>query len=275
MLSLVSIGDNVVDNYLDKGVYYPGGNAVNVAVFARRFGLERTSYIGLFGNDEEGAHVKQALKAEGVGIERCRTAIGENGKAYVRHDAEGDRVFGESNKGGIQSLLKLNFHQKDLDYIQAFSLAHTSVYSYLDESVELLSRMLPVSYDFSTNREASRLQQLCPHLEVAFFSGSDLTEPECLAFIDEIRALGTRHVIVTRGKDGALYGGEQGVVKQRLNPVEAVDTLGAGDSFIAAFLVSLIRKQPIEQGMTYAAECAARTCLEEGAFGYPQPIARL
>ena len=33
-MKLICIGDNVVDCYLDEGVCYPGGDAVNVAVHA-------------------------------------------------------------------------------------------------------------------------------------------------------------------------------------------------------------------------------------------------
>ncbi|MES2541767.1 MAG: carbohydrate kinase, partial [Pseudomonadota bacterium] len=31
---LLCIGDNVVDLYLDRGEFFPGGNALNVAVLA-------------------------------------------------------------------------------------------------------------------------------------------------------------------------------------------------------------------------------------------------
>jgi len=35
---LLGLGDNTVDTYVDQGWQYPGGNAVNVAVLARRLG---------------------------------------------------------------------------------------------------------------------------------------------------------------------------------------------------------------------------------------------
>ena len=37
---MIAVGDNVVDCYLEYHVYYPGGNAVNVAVNCRRDGIE-------------------------------------------------------------------------------------------------------------------------------------------------------------------------------------------------------------------------------------------
>ena len=44
-VTLLTLGDNVVDRYLERGVLYPGGNAVNVAVHGRRCGAG-AAYIG-------------------------------------------------------------------------------------------------------------------------------------------------------------------------------------------------------------------------------------
>lgn len=65
---LLCIGDNVVDLYLDKGVFFPGGNALNVAVLARRFGLADVAYMGIVGNDREGDHVRACMLAESLSI---------------------------------------------------------------------------------------------------------------------------------------------------------------------------------------------------------------
>lgn len=35
-MKLIAIGDNVTDCYIDEGVYFPGGNAVNVAVNCKK-----------------------------------------------------------------------------------------------------------------------------------------------------------------------------------------------------------------------------------------------
>ena len=80
---LLCIGDNVVDLYLDRGVFFPGGNALNVAVLARRFGLADVVYMGIVGNDREGDHVRTCMAAEGLSIAHLRRVEGPNGKAQV------------------------------------------------------------------------------------------------------------------------------------------------------------------------------------------------
>ena len=39
-MRLAGVGDNVVDRYRDLGLMFPGGQALNVAVHARRIGIE-------------------------------------------------------------------------------------------------------------------------------------------------------------------------------------------------------------------------------------------
>src|SRR4051812_24424769 len=58
---VLGLGDNIVDRFVDRGVEYPGGNAVNVAVFARQLGAE-AAYLGVFGDDEQGRFVRQAIE---------------------------------------------------------------------------------------------------------------------------------------------------------------------------------------------------------------------
>lgn len=50
-----------------------------------------------------------------------------------------------------------------------------------------------------------------------------------------------------------------------------VDTLGAGDGFIAAFLVAFLRGTSLPVAMRAGAEMAARVCTWRGSFGHAAP----
>lgn len=54
-VKVLGFGDNVVDKYEHLKIMYPGGNAVNFAVYAKKFGAERSAYMGIFGNDAAGS----------------------------------------------------------------------------------------------------------------------------------------------------------------------------------------------------------------------------
>ena len=65
--------------------------------------------------------------------------------------------------------------------------------------------------------------------------------------------------------------------------VDAVDTMGAGDSFFSSFVCMLLKQgwtrenplteQMIGKAFEKAAEFSANNCLRNGGFGHPAPIA--
>ena len=52
---MLGIGDNVVDKYLNDKLMYPGGNALNFAVYCRMLNCD-AAYIGGFGDDVAASH---------------------------------------------------------------------------------------------------------------------------------------------------------------------------------------------------------------------------
>lgn len=267
---LLCIGDNVVDLYLDRGVFFPGGNALNVAVLARRFGLSDAAYMGIVGNDREGDHVRACIEAEGLPTTHLRRVEGPNGKAQVTHDAQGDRVFVASNRGGIRRKLMLRMDEDDLALIAATGHVHSSCFSYLEpELPRIRAAARGVSFDFSTLHDPDYLAQVCPHVTTAFLSGQGLDDAGVSALIDQVRGLGPDTVCVTRGEQGAVWVRGQTRIEQPIVPARVVDTMGAGDAFIAGYLVGTLRGDTPEQVLPYAACCAAKACGWEGAWGYP------
>lgn len=270
-LGLVGIGDNVVDYYLDQGVYYPGGNALNVAVLARRFGLQDTAYIGIIGNDAEGAHVHASLLSEGLSDAGLRIAIGETGKAKVTLK-DGDRVFLGSNKGGLRKRLTLRLDEADLELIARRGHVHSSCFSYVEHELPRIARTAQkLSFDFSTLRDTAYFAQVCPYVTTAFLSGSDLEEEAARELIRHIHALGPAQVCVTQGDRGALFSDGTRVVRQGIMPAKVVDTMGAGDAFIAGWLAATINGTDAIGALPLAASAAARACGWAAAFGHPHP----
>ena len=47
-MKLIGIGDSIFDAYLEENKLYPGGNAVNTAVLAKRYGAEMTLREDIF-----------------------------------------------------------------------------------------------------------------------------------------------------------------------------------------------------------------------------------
>jgi fructoselysine 6-kinase len=278
-LKVLGFGDQVVDRYLTTGKMYPGGNALNFAVFARMLGAE-SSFLGTFGTDAAAEHVRAALAVVGVPTTLSRTVEGENGYADVRL-VDGNRVFVSSNKGGVAGQTPFVLDRADLDYADGFSLLHTSCYSHLNGHVRTLrSTEALLSYDFSYRWQVDDLiPSIAPHLDFAALSAGDVGRETAKAALREIVDLGCGLALATLGSEGAIaYNGDQYVA---VAPIETtiVDTLGAGDAFIAAALLSLLTSGwrrgtsvPAEKvlvAMERGARFAAKICGLEGAFGYP------
>lgn len=268
---LLCIGDNVVDLYCDEGVYYPGGNALNVAVMARRAGLEGAAYMGILGNDAPGRHVEAAMRAEGLSTAFLRRVEGPNGLARVTHDAAGDRVFLGSNRGGIRRKLMLRMDDDDLAAIRAADWVHTSCFSYIEpELPRIRAAARGLSYDFSTLGETADLATVAPLLTTAFLSGSGLRLEALRATAARLHGLGVATVCITRGEAGAFWSGAGREIEQRSLPADVRDTMGAGDAFIGGYLAATLQGAPPEAALQHGAATAARACEWQGAWGYPQ-----
>lgn len=270
ILRLIGIGDSVVDYYQDQGKMYPGGNALNVAVFTKRCGAERAAYLGIVGQDKAGSHVINSLGHEGIEIARVRLVQAPTGVATVSIKEDGDRVFVTSNKlTRAQSMLALKLNPDDIEYIQQFDVIHTSINSDIEHELQKIAHR-PISFDFSTHNRWDReyLGRVCPSLTYAFFSGSEMSLSEINDLIDYVHKLGVQVIGVTRGAQPAIFSENKRVYQQNPKPIKVVDTMGAGDSFIGAFLTHYYQTEDIHVSLDRAASFASEVCQYYGAFGY-------
>ena len=80
--------------------------------------------------------------------------------------------------------------------------------------------------------------------------------------------MGPKGVVMTLGERGSHCLYEDKTYVQDAVRVDAIDAMGAGDSFAAAFLVSFGKTRDAEEALAFAAQKAAHTCTLHGAFGY-------
>lgn len=272
MKRMIAIGDNVVDCYLDDNVYYPGGNAVNVAVGCRRHGFDEVSYIGVFGDDKEALHIQWALAKEDVSYEYSRFVHAISGHPGVKLNEKGDRVFVGGPRNTAQHILAIRLTAQELEWLQTFDVCHTSCYSNLENELPKIRERCDVSFDFSNRHDPQYLAQVCPYVRFAFFSGSDLSSSQVNALIASAVSYGAEVVGVTLGSKGALFSIRKKLYEQGIKKTDVIDTMGAGDSFISGFLCAYYQEQSPEKCLDFAASCAADTCGFHGGFGYGRPF---
>lgn len=277
-MRVIGLGDNVVDKYHHLKTMFPGGNALNFAVYAKMLGIE-AAYCGVFGNDQVGDHIKSVMNELGIDISTCVTRQGENGYAEVNL-VEGDRVFFGGNKGGISKTEPLVLTDELIAILKEYEIIHSSCYSFLEgELAKLKDRQGILSFDFSNRISPDYLEEVCPHVDVAFFSAGDLESMEEIdALLKKGIELGCAMTVASMGTRGQRVYDGQAFYSGKVKLVEPVDTLGAGDSFFTQFILSIVEqgwrkgegvgKQVVEHAFDLAADFSAKTCMVYGAFGH-------
>ncbi|WP_151718413.1 PfkB family carbohydrate kinase [Gemmobacter serpentinus] len=257
-LHLIAMGDNCLDVYLTKGRMAVGGNALNVAA---HWGLQGFSarYFGVVGDDLEGEMILAALAAAGLNPADCASLPGSTAVTLLR-DHDGDRHFVLEDLG-----LGLGY----LPDPPRFSAMVAADWLHLGTNTDagLVRRLVEAgarfSLDLSTRHDGTDLQGV----PFVFASGPELEDDPVAPVFDHLRSLGGRRILLTCGRRGAFYSDGGPILHMPARAIAVVDTCGAGDSFIAAFLAAMVVDQlPPEAALQRATEAAAVTCQHEGGF---------
>lgn len=92
-----------------------------------------------------------------------------------------------------------------------------------------------------------------PHVDYVFFSADGIERNELEDWMKEIYACGPTLVTATLGEEGSLcYDGHQ-FYSYGIVPAKVVNTVGAGDSYIAGFTFGLLQGEPILKCMSRGA----------------------
>lgn len=261
MKSLVTVGDNCIDVYPALGRGFSGGNAVNVAVHSARHGVS-PAYIGWVGEDAYGQQLRRELAAKGVDVSHVHSKPGSTARTFVELRGS-DRVLGDYVEG-VMSAFYLS--DEDLAWIGQFDMVHAGIWGHVEPYLPALkARGKIISFDFADKWDSPLWRELPPSLDYAFASAREDT-PELRGRLREVTNMGAGTVIATLGADGSLaYDGQQ-FYHQCAIPVGIVDTMGAGDAFIAGFLCAVARGFSVQQAMEQGAFGAALTLQCQGAW---------
>ena len=270
MPSIVSIGIATMDIYISFGRMYPGGNELNVAFDVNELG-GKAGFIGVFADDYLGKILEDTLLERGVDVSRSHHEHGSSGYALVEI-INGDRVFTDWNKKGVTDLYPFTFTDEEIEYIKTFDIACTSAGGRVsaDRIRKLHSCGVRVCYDFSDSFDIEIIEAIAPHISVAFLSCSDYSEEETKHFLHKVVSSGCGIAVATRGSDDAIAFDGETFYRQPVCKVKATDTMGAGDSYISAFLMNYLLPgggDKIQAAMSSAAEYAALVVRREGALG--------
>lgn len=245
-----------------------GGKGLNQSVALARAGLP-VCHAGRVGPD--GAMLTDCLTAAGVDVSCVmRDADTPSGHAIIQVDADGDNcilLYPGANRqitpADAERVLE-GFGAGDLLMLQ-------NEISSLDEIIEKAYRRgLRIALNPSPVDDAllhSAALPLVDWLILNEIEGGQLTgetEPEriCDALLHRFPETA---VVLTLGKQGAVYADRYLRCWQAAYPVTPVDTTAAGDTFSGYFLAALLEGQTPQQALRLASRAAALTICTPGA----------
>lgn len=238
----------------------PGGSGANQAAWLAHFG-NAVRFAGRVGEDDEASHAA-ALRAHGVEPILARDPVARTGVLVTLIGAAGERSF-LTDRGANARLSRADLADALLDgvdhvHVSGYALFSPGPRAAVREFLGVAAaRDIPFSVDAGS---AGFLRDVGPAAFLEWTGGAALcfvnaAEAEILADSSEQteqrERLGARYetVIVTRGASGAWAVTSYGkACRTAAAPrVEAIDTSGAGDAFLAAFLGARLRGRPIDQ----------------------------
>lgn len=294
-MTAVVIGESLVDVVVtvDGERETPGGSPFNVAVGVARL-RGTASLLTAWGGDRRGDLLRQHLETEGVHVVSHLSPATSTARARIRDDGSADYAF--EIDGAFAISREMETALADAESIHVGSIA-----AHLDPGAAEVRRAVAehrahalVSYDpncrpaLLADRIATRseAEQLIALADVVKASDEDLRwlyPDETHAVVAERwLALGARLVVVTRGADGIWCASASGHgAEVPAAPTGLVDTIGAGDSTMAALISGLLDRgargpdarrvldactvEDLGDLLRHAASAAAITCSREGA----------
>lgn len=259
-MRMIAVGDNCIDDYVKQNRRYAGGCSVNFSVYAKQLGND-SAYLGVVGNDENGRLICKILSDYGVDVSHVHRKDGKTAVTQVELDGN-ERRFAGYDEGVLG---KLTLTEEDYRFIETYDILHTSVFGNAAEDLRRLKGKVLICCDFADKEEYPDRDLLLDIADFAFFS-YDKDDDYIRKCLEDAFNRGTVCAVATLGELGSIGYDGSGFYLQKSINVNVIDTIGAGDSFIAGFMSAAGTGESMPQCLKAGAEKAAETIAHFGAF---------
>lgn len=265
-----------------------GGAESNVAIALERLGT-RVTWVGRVGNDSLGERVVRELRAEGLEVLATVDPAAPTGvmvKEYRTNEAVRVHYYRAASAGsGITAaeIAAADIETASLLHVTGITpaLSEGAAAATTESIAAAVAAGVPVSFDVNHrprlwgSRDSAAVYRDIAGRATIVFAGVEearLLAPEVSEPADLVAAiadLGPSQVVLKLGAEGCLALVDGVRYQQTAVPVTVVDTVGAGDAFVAGYLAELAH--PVPTRLATAVAVAAFACLSPGDWeGYPR-----
>ena len=245
-----------------------GGNALNAAIAMARLG-GRVAFAGPMGDAREmsSGFILEQMTAEGIDTAHILHIPGAaTPVSAIIIDASGERTLTIYRDPALWTV-QLPDADELLADCQAVLVESRCGAFCIDLCAEARRRGIPVIV--GVDRAMALTDELLTSASHLLFASEQVQETAGIAedgeALQRLAKLTPAFLAATRGPDGTIWLNEAGQLEETpAFPVEAVDTLGAGDVFHGAFTLRLAEGGDLREALQFAAAAAALKCTRHG-----------
>ncbi len=252
---IVCYGEILLDTFVNKATgkvaSFVGGAPFNVAYQAKKIG-NQVLFVGNIGKDDVGKTILKffsdndldtsglhILKDKKTTISSVELDQGERSFTFQREDKT-DAFFLDDSLDLISQGDVIHVGSLMLSVIEGREFLR-QILSYGKSQKKILSFDINYREDiFKNEEEAIKIyEEVYPLFDIVKFSKEELTRftkiDDPYKAVEKLKK-GPKLILVTLGKDGSFAYCNNRIIKAKSIKVMAVDTTGAGDAFLGAFL---------------------------------------
>ena len=273
-----------------------GGAESNVAIAARRLGTD-TMWFGRVGNDELGARVLREIRGEGVRVAAViddaantglmvkeRTAQQRVRVRYYRANSAGSRL----QPTDVDAAAVANARILHLTGITpALSASASETVQYAVATARASDTLVSIDLNYrqalwAPSEFAATMRELVASADIVFGSAHEVDHllgqqsASSEERVEALALLGPRQCVVKLGGQGCIASIDGTLLRHAAFPVPVVDTIGAGDAFVAGWLATFLRAPDDVLGIVRNANaCGAAACTVPGDWESAPSLADL
>ena len=260
-------GETVVGEDLLRAA---GGKGGNQAVAAARLGAE-ASMVGRVGHDAFGRELSRLLRDAGVSTRWVQGADRPTGAALIYVDSLGENSIAVAPGANLE-LLPEDVPRRAIEGAEVVVASLEVPLASIEEAYRLarLASVRTVLNVAPVGRVPGSLLELsdvliCNEVELGALAGRSVSAGEEAAAARQVRRFAEQIVVVTLGSRGALAMAGSEAVAVPAFGVEVVDSTGAGDAFVAGFVVGRWFAAGISEALRWGCAAGALATTRRGA----------
>lgn len=253
MKKTIAMADNCIDVYYKLDRYYLTGNSIDFALNYKDMGGDVTE-MTILGNDVFAMALEERLKSLGIPLRVLARSNRPTGMATM-DIVDGDKKHLHFEGNAMEEIV---LTEADLEFVKGFDIVYAERWAKIGRYIADLKQPGQIwVYDFSKRLEQESNDALLPYLDYAFFS-YDGDDEYIREFMKRTHAKGAGCVVAMLGEHGSLAYDGQRFYEMNAVSVPVVNTVGAGDSYIAAFTYGLSLGEDIPACMLRGRERATK-----------------